>query len=186
MKDNKSPEVDGIPPKLLKEIIEPISTPLTKVSNLSLEERIFPLCKLLETLIRDHNVEFLEKHKLIHISQHGFLKARSYLTNIVCFFVRNSKMGNDESPLDVVYLDLQKAFIKVPNISVQNSQDIDRKMFFKHKEGSRTNGQNAALVNEQCRLDMRKYSFSQRVINEWNSLSNIVLMLININVLTKL
>ena len=30
----------------------------------------------------------------------------------------------------------------------------------------------AALVKEQCRLDMRKYSFSQRVINEWNKLSN--------------
>ena len=30
----------------------------------------------------------------------------------------------------------------------------------------------AALVKEQCRLDTRKYSFSQRVINEWNKLSN--------------
>ena len=39
------------------------------------------------------------------------------------------------------------------------------------KEGSRTGGHQAALVNEQCRLDMRKYSFSQRVINEWNKLS---------------
>ena len=29
-----------------------------------------------------------------------------------------------------------------------------------------------ALVKEQCRLDMRKYSFSQRVINEWNKLPN--------------
>ena len=29
-----------------------------------------------------------------------------------------------------------------------------------------------ALVKEQCRLDMRKYSFSQRVLNEWKKLSN--------------
>ena len=43
-------------------------------------------------------------------------------------------------------------------------------MFFKHKEGSRTRGHKAALVKEQCRLDLRKYSFSQRVINEWNKL----------------
>ena len=28
----------------------------------------------------------------------------------------------------------------------------------------------AKLIKEQCRLDMRKYSFSQRVINEWNKL----------------
>ena len=41
MKDNKSPGVDGIPPKLLKEIVEQISTPLAKLFNLSLEEGIF-------------------------------------------------------------------------------------------------------------------------------------------------
>ena len=33
-------------------------------------------------------------------------------------------------------------------------------------------GHKAALVKEQCRLDTRKYSFSQRVINEWNKLPN--------------
>ena len=37
MKDNKSPGVDGIPLKLLKEIVEQISTPLAKVFKLSLE-----------------------------------------------------------------------------------------------------------------------------------------------------
>ena len=42
MKDNKSPGVDGTPPKLLKEIVEQISTPLAKVFNLSLEEGIIP------------------------------------------------------------------------------------------------------------------------------------------------
>ena len=116
MKDNKSPGVDGIPPKLLKEIFEQISTPLAKLFNLSLEEGIVPsewkegnitplfkkgsrnkpenyrpvsltsvVCKLLETLIRDYLVEFLVKYKLINTSQHGFLKARSCLTNLLCF-----------------------------------------------------------------------------------------------------
>ena len=42
MKNNKSPGVDGIPPKLLKEIINQISTPLAKLFNLSLEEGIVP------------------------------------------------------------------------------------------------------------------------------------------------
>ena len=37
MKVNKSPGVDGMPPKLLKEIVEQISTSLGKVFNLSLE-----------------------------------------------------------------------------------------------------------------------------------------------------
>ena len=51
-------------------------------------------------------------------------------------------------------------------------ENVDRNMFFKLKEGSRTRGHKVALVKEQCRLDMRKYSFSQRVINEWNKLPN--------------
>ena len=51
-------------------------------------------------------------------------------------------------------------------------EDVDRNMFFKLKEGSRTRGHKAALVKEQCRLSMRKYSFTQGVINEWNKLSN--------------
>ena len=42
MKDNKSPGVDGIPPTLLKEIVEQISTPLAKVLNLSLEQGTVP------------------------------------------------------------------------------------------------------------------------------------------------
>ena len=40
MKVNKSPGVDGIPPKLLWEIVEQISVPLATVFNLSLEEGI--------------------------------------------------------------------------------------------------------------------------------------------------
>ena len=42
VKDNKSLGVDGIPPKLLKEIVEQIGTPLAKLFNLSLEEGIVP------------------------------------------------------------------------------------------------------------------------------------------------
>ena len=55
---------------------------------------------------------------------------------------------------------------------VNGYEDVDRNMFFKLKEGSRTRGHKAALVKEQCRLDMKNYSFSQRVINEWNKLPN--------------
>ena len=60
-------------------------------------------------------VEFLVKHKLINTSQHGFLKARSCLTNLLCFFEEITKWVDDGSPVDVVYLDFQKAFDKVPH-----------------------------------------------------------------------
>ena len=73
------------------------------------------LCKSLETFIRDHIVDFLVKNKLITESQHGFLKARSCLTNLLCFLEDITKWVDDGSPVDVVYLDFQKAFDKVPH-----------------------------------------------------------------------
>ena len=39
------------------------------------------------------------------------------------------------------------------------------------KKDSRTRGHEVTLVKDQCRLDVRKYSFSQRTINERNKLS---------------
>ena len=141
MKENyKSPGVDGISTKILKEIVEQISTPLAHVFNMSLQEGIVPLewkeanliplfkkgsrnksvhyrpvsltsviCKVLETIIRDHMVDFLLKHKLINPSQHGFLKARSCLTNLLCFFEEITKWVDEGSQV----LDFQKAFDKV-------------------------------------------------------------------------
>ena len=43
--------------------------------------------------------------------------------------------------------------------------------FFSLKKDSRTRGHEVKLVQDQCRLDIRKYSFSERTINEWNKLS---------------
>ena len=44
-----------------------------------------------------------------------FLKARSCLTNLLCFFEEIIKWVDDGSPVDVVYLDFQKAFDEVPH-----------------------------------------------------------------------
>ena len=43
MKETKSPGVDGISLKILKETVEQISTPLAHVFNMSLQEGIVPL-----------------------------------------------------------------------------------------------------------------------------------------------
>ena len=43
--------------------------------------------------------------------------------------------------------------------------------FFEIKEGKITRGHNFTLVKKQSRLDVRKFSFSQRTINVWNKLS---------------
>ena len=48
---------------------------------------------------------------------------------------------------------------------------FSRNIFFTVKEERRTRGHGVALAKKQCRLDIRKFSFSQRIVNEWNKLS---------------
>ena len=43
--------------------------------------------------------------------------------------------------------------------------------FFEIKESKITRVQNFMLVKKQSRSDVRKFSFSQRTINVWNTLS---------------
>ena len=50
-------------------------------------------------------------------------------------------------------------------------ENIDRNMFFSLKKDSRSRRHEVNLVKDQCRLDIRKHSFSQWTINEWNKLS---------------
>ena len=49
-------------------------------------------------------------------------------------------------------------------------ENIDSNLFFKIKEKKITRGHNFTLVKKQSRLDVRKFSFSQRTINIWNKL----------------
>ena len=58
-------------------------------------------------------MDFLIKHKLINSSQHGFLKSKSCLTNLLCFFEEITKWVDEGSPVDIIYLDFQKAFFCV-------------------------------------------------------------------------
>ena len=44
-------------------------------------------------------------------------------------------------------------------------------MLISVKEERRTRGHGITLAKKQCRLDIRKFSFSQRTVNEWNILS---------------
>ena len=60
-------------------------------------------------------VDLLTRHSLINQTQHVFLKGRSLLTNLLDFMEHFSKWADDGSPVDVIYLDFQKAFDKVPH-----------------------------------------------------------------------
>ena len=50
-------------------------------------------------------------------------------------------------------------------------ENIDSNIFFEIKQSKITGRHNFTLVKKQSRLDVRKFSFSQRTINVWNKLS---------------
>jgi len=49
-------------------------------------------------------------------------------------------------------------------------EDINKDIFFERMENRRTRGHAETLKKNGCRLDIRKYSFSHRIINTWNNL----------------
>jgi len=73
------------------------------------------VCKVLEMFLRDSIVEHLTKYQLIEGTQHGFTKGRSCLTNLLTFFEDVTDYVDKGNAVDVIYLDFQKAFDKVPH-----------------------------------------------------------------------
>ena len=61
-------------------------------------------------------------------------------------------------------------------------ENIDSNIFFEIKKSKITRGHNFTLVKKQSRLDVRKYSFSQRTINVWNKLSTDCVHATSVNV----
>ena len=73
-------------------------------------------CKLLEGLIRDGLTKHLEENGLLTNSQHGFLKGRSCMTNLLEAMEYMTKEVDEGRPVDMIYLDFAKAFDKVPRL----------------------------------------------------------------------
>ena len=71
--------------------------------------------KLLESVIRDKLVDFLERNNLIKDSQHGFRQKRSCLSNLLTFYNELFTEFDNTRSLDIVFLDFQKTFHKVPH-----------------------------------------------------------------------
>ena len=102
-------------------------------------------------------MDFLIKHKLINLSQHGFLKARSCLTNVLCFLEEITKWVDDWSPVDVIYLDFRKAFDKVPH----------QRLILKLK----SHGMGNSIINwiEQWLTDRRQRVVVDGEVSSWKS-----------------
>ena len=75
------------------------------------------LCKTMEKLVRPHMIDHLQSNNLIIISdrQHGFVAGRSCTTQLLEVLDKWTRILDEGGAVDVVYLDFQKAFDKVPH-----------------------------------------------------------------------
>ncbi|KAF2355053.1 Reverse transcriptase domain [Trinorchestia longiramus] len=89
----KSTGPDGLGPRILKETAE----------------------QKIEILLKVHITKHLNDQNLIDDTHHGFREKRSCLTNLLDFFGEVNRIYDRTKAVDLVYLDFQKAFDKVPH-----------------------------------------------------------------------
>ncbi len=72
-------------------------------------------CKLLESILKKHLEDHLENNNLLGQDQHGFRRGRSTASNLVYFYNHITKKLDTGGPVDVIFLDISKAFDRVPH-----------------------------------------------------------------------
>ena len=73
------------------------------------------VCKILEKIIYDHIINFLDTHGILLDNQHGFRKQRSCETQLLSAINDWSESLENRTPLDIIYLDFSRAFDSVPH-----------------------------------------------------------------------
>ena len=107
--------------KLPKEWKSAKITPIFKKGKRSKAENYRPIsltsqvCKILERLVLTQIKTHLRDNNLICKQQHGFQKGRSCQTNLLEAMELWTKWLDTGSAVDIVYLDFEKAFDKVPH-----------------------------------------------------------------------
>jgi hypothetical protein len=107
----------SLPSGWLKALVTPIykKGDKTLASNYRSISLTSICCKLMERIISKQLTEFALNHNVIPKEQHGFLPGRSVFTcHLHCLNKWTSDLDNSR-PVDVVYLDFEKAFDRVPH-----------------------------------------------------------------------
>ena len=71
--------------------------------------------KLMEKVIKEEIMSHLNRHDLLNDTQHGFMRGRSCLTNLLTYLEGVARMLDEGKNVDIIYLDFAKAFNKVPH-----------------------------------------------------------------------
>lgn len=93
-----------------------IVTPIFKKGNKHEPNNYRPVsltcicCKILESLIRDHIVNFVERNRLLNKNQFGFRKGYSCVTQLLNVMNEITNMIENKHNIDIIYFDFKKAF----------------------------------------------------------------------------
>ena len=82
------------------------------------------------------------------------------------FYPQNRDVCSTRSHGPLLYAFCLCFYFKITHVI----EGLDSGMFFKYRTDNGTRGHSWALAKERCKLDIRKYAFFQRTINEWNRL----------------
>ena len=73
------------------------------------------VCKLFESIIRDHIVKFVVVNNLFSSKQYGFIKGRTTVLQLLKILDDWTEMLEHGGQIDVIYTDFEKAFDRVPH-----------------------------------------------------------------------
>ena len=72
--------------------------------------------KILESIINDSIVNYINENDLLNETQHGFVSKRSCLTNLLQFIEKVTDYIDEGYPVDVIFSRFSKTFDKVPHV----------------------------------------------------------------------
>ena len=73
------------------------------------------ICKIMETLVRDSVIEYMNKNKLFTNKQYGFISKRSTSLQLLEVLDQWTEALDEGKNIDCIYMDYQKAFDTVPH-----------------------------------------------------------------------
>lgn len=113
---NKSFEDGQLPSDWKQAVVTPVYKKGSKFSAINYRPISLTsiVCKTMEKIIANSLKNFLKNEQIILDEQHGFVPGRSVVTNLLTCVNHWTTEWDQRQPTDVVYLDYEKAFDRVP------------------------------------------------------------------------
>ena len=73
------------------------------------------ICKILESIVRDHVIDLMKRNKLFSENQFGFITGRSTMLQLLKVLDIWTEILDEGGSIDMIYCDFMKAFDKVPH-----------------------------------------------------------------------